>query len=134
MGLGRGGAEALAEDENRLFFPGTNVANTVQKWFKGVHADIGGGFAAHGLSDITLLWMTDQARQAGVSLDLNKAVAATGWPIAPDPNASPGTNTGVTSWLISPGARTIMDRTSVTMLEIEIGVEIGLALSALGDV
>jgi len=30
-----------------------------------VHADVGGGYAADGLADITLAWMTDEAASKG---------------------------------------------------------------------
>ena len=31
-----------------------------QVWFAGVHSDIGGGYPAHGLSDLTLAWMAGE--------------------------------------------------------------------------
>jgi uncharacterized protein (DUF2235 family) len=37
-----------------------------QVWFAGVHKDVGGGYEVHGLSDISLLWMVDRARERGV--------------------------------------------------------------------
>ncbi|AHH17199.1 hypothetical protein NONO_c24030 [Nocardia nova SH22a] len=40
-----------------------------QVWFEGVHTDIGGGYGDSRLSDITLRWMVDQARTAGLSFD-----------------------------------------------------------------
>jgi uncharacterized protein (DUF2235 family) len=76
-------AEALALDENRTWFSPVIVPGATREWFKGTHSDIGGGWAAHGLSDITLLWMATKAQQAGVSIDLNR------WrrymPIEPNP-------------------------------------------------
>ncbi|KAI9324364.1 hypothetical protein BDR26DRAFT_1014834 [Obelidium mucronatum] len=37
-----------------------------QKWFRGAHADIGGGWWEQGLSEIPLRWMVDNARAAGL--------------------------------------------------------------------
>ncbi|KAJ3024716.1 UNVERIFIED_CONTAM: hypothetical protein HDU68_007853 [Siphonaria sp. JEL0065] len=69
---------ALSLDENREFFPPTLFEaieeeqilpgfHREQKWFRGTHADIGGGtFWEHGLSDISLSWMIEKARAAGL--------------------------------------------------------------------
>ena len=40
-----------------------------QVWFSGVHSDIGGSYDKHGLSDITLRWMTGKARELGLEFD-----------------------------------------------------------------
>jgi uncharacterized protein (DUF2235 family) len=43
-----------------------------QKWFPGVHADVGGGCGdSTGLSDLALEWMADRARHHGLNIDLN---------------------------------------------------------------
>jgi hypothetical protein len=73
---------ALALDERRLPFMPTlmspndqhNASNFEQKWFPGVHSDIGGGYANSGLSDLSLNWMADKAEKQGLHLDLNKIV------------------------------------------------------------
>jgi uncharacterized protein (DUF2235 family) len=39
-----------------------------QVWFRGAHADVGGGYAETGLSDITLGWMLDRAARHGLAL------------------------------------------------------------------
>ena len=67
---------ALAIDEHRAPFkptlwaykpkPGQTVEQT---WFCGVHSDVGGGYAEHGLSDISLDWMMSKARAAGLAFD-----------------------------------------------------------------
>jgi uncharacterized protein (DUF2235 family) len=65
---------AMAMDERRSqFFPtpfGAPVANGAtrleQVWFRGAHADIGGGYAETGLSDITLDWMAERAHRHGL--------------------------------------------------------------------
>lgn len=52
-----------------------------QRWFAGVHADVGGGYAQCGLSDITLQWMMAEA--AGLGLTLLPGIDAQ---LAPDPH------------------------------------------------
>ncbi len=37
-----------------------------QVWFRGAHADIGGGYPRHDVSDIPLRWMTDAMSQHGL--------------------------------------------------------------------
>jgi uncharacterized protein (DUF2235 family) len=39
-----------------------------QVWFPGCHSDVGGGVSSSELSDQTLAWMVDRARQAGLVL------------------------------------------------------------------
>ncbi len=67
---------ALSLDENRKPFLPTlwdplpnnlqNQERIKQIWFSGVHTDIGGGYAEHGLSDITLNWMIKEAKDKGL--------------------------------------------------------------------
>jgi uncharacterized protein (DUF2235 family) len=67
---------ALAVDEHRAPFeptlwtykpkPGQVVE---QVWFCGAHSDVGGGYPEFALSDITLGWMLEKARGAGLALD-----------------------------------------------------------------
>ncbi|MBP7865115.1 MAG: DUF2235 domain-containing protein [Acidobacteria bacterium] len=61
---------ALAIDEHRWPFRPTpltpNINHIVgknfdERWFAGAHANIGGGYAQTGLSDLTLDWMVDKA-------------------------------------------------------------------------
>lgn len=64
---------AVSIDEQRAFFrtnlvkaqPGRDIEEV---WFPGVHCDVGGGYpeAESALSKITLDWMIDQARAAGM--------------------------------------------------------------------
>jgi len=69
--------QALAIDERRAEFPPTLWdPNSLQPgrvleqvWFSGVHCDVGGGYPAHGLSDITLAWMLNRAVAAGLKVD-----------------------------------------------------------------
>ncbi|MFC9292106.1 DUF2235 domain-containing protein, partial [Streptomyces sp. NPDC057052] len=78
---------ALAIDEQRSAFrptlwhqqPGAaeQGQELKQVWFAGVHCDAGGGYREAGLSDITLLWMVDQARRHGLAFD-PEVLGATG--------------------------------------------------------
>ena len=68
--------QALAIDEKRREFaptvwttPASPLQLVEQIWFSGVHCDVGGGYAAHGLSDIPLGWMMGKAAAAGLVFD-----------------------------------------------------------------
>jgi uncharacterized protein (DUF2235 family) len=71
--------QALAIDEQRAVFEPTlwhqqpDAASSGQElqqmWFAGVHCDIGGGYKETSLSDISLLWMVDHARDHGLEFD-----------------------------------------------------------------
>lgn len=43
-----------------------------QVWFAGAHADVGGGYASSGLSDISLLWIAKQAVRLHLALDYGR--------------------------------------------------------------
>jgi hypothetical protein len=67
--------QALAIDESRYDFrpevwrrsePGQTLG---QRWFAGVHSNIGGGYVDDGLANIALQWMLDEARGCGLSFD-----------------------------------------------------------------
>jgi len=68
---------ALAVDEHRRPFKPTlwdenppETEQTVkQVWFAGAHSNVGGGYPETGLSDITLLWMIESAKTAGLEFD-----------------------------------------------------------------
>lgn len=67
---------ALAIDERRAPFEPTLWAfkpkegqHVEQRWFAGVHSDIGGGYAETNLSDIALEWMMKSAETAGLEFD-----------------------------------------------------------------
>jgi uncharacterized protein (DUF2235 family) len=68
--------QALAIDEKRRNFSATlwhqpqKIAGQVleQMWFAGVHADVGGGYAESGLSDVALQWLAEKAAAAGLGL------------------------------------------------------------------
>ena len=63
---------AVAMDEMRQSFQPTLWTNTgehqdaVQKWFPGVHSDVGGGYYEAGLANGALQWMVDEAAAAGL--------------------------------------------------------------------
>ncbi len=65
---------AMALDETRALFPLTRLANgyhensPVELWFRGVHSDVGGGNANHGLNWIALNWMYKNAVRCGLPI------------------------------------------------------------------
>ena len=70
----RHACHAVAIDERRrpfapaLWLNGLDAAERVEQvWFPGVHADVGGGGLATGLSDGALLWMWSKAWAAGLA-------------------------------------------------------------------
>ena len=70
------GYQAISIDEKRKKFPISiwdedNLApgqDVVQVWFAGVHSDVGGWYEQRGLSDITLIWMLENAQKQGLRL------------------------------------------------------------------
>ncbi|WCM94958.1 DUF2235 domain-containing protein [Acidovorax sp. NCPPB 2350] len=52
-----------------------------QRWFRGVHSDVGGSYARDGLSNITLRWMVDEALAQGLRAD--RARLRPGDPLTP---------------------------------------------------
>ena len=67
---------AIAIDEKRKKFPvslwdETELApeqNVHQVWFAGVHSDVGGSYTERDLSNITLIWMLENAEKHGLRL------------------------------------------------------------------
>ena len=66
---------ALAiDDERKTFHPALwdaeveSYQTVRQVWFAGMHTDVGGGYAERGLSDISLVWLTQQAVGLGLLL------------------------------------------------------------------
>jgi uncharacterized protein (DUF2235 family) len=43
-----------------------------QRWFAGVHSNVGGGYPDEGLSDIALKWITEKAAETGLGYDADK--------------------------------------------------------------
>jgi uncharacterized protein (DUF2235 family) len=68
---------AISLDECRGFYRQNLLGDPLpgqdfqQKWFPGVHSDVGGSYPENesGLSKIALKWMLDEARTAGLSFD-----------------------------------------------------------------
>lgn len=75
------GFHALAIDERRKPFSPTlwhvragdlqkdGGQRIEQRWFAGVHSNVGGGYAECGLSDIALKWMMERAQGCGLELE-----------------------------------------------------------------
>ncbi len=94
------GRHCVSIDERRCYYrnnlwgdpyPGQDIR---QVWFAGVHSDVGGSYPElqSGLSKITLEWMLDEAKAAGLLIDASKADAILGSnphnpAIAPNPKA-----------------------------------------------
>ena len=75
-GIVKNAAHAVAIDEFRVDYQATLWAPVVkegqtveQRWFIGAHADVGGGYEARLLSDITLSWMQQRAAAAGLVIE-----------------------------------------------------------------
>src|SRR5262249_11914703 len=74
------GYHALAMNEHRLPFRPTEMkigptnkrSHIEQKWFSGVHSNVGGGYPNTGLSDMALEWMAINASKHGLNLDLTR--------------------------------------------------------------
>ena len=67
--------QALAiDDERKTFHPKLwdtdheSYQNLRQVWFAGMHTDVGGGYAECGLSDIALVWLTEQVVTNGLRI------------------------------------------------------------------
>jgi hypothetical protein len=61
----------MALDETRFNFVLHRLEPNPQlteRWFRGVHSDVGGGNGNSGLASIALNWMFEQARKAGLNL------------------------------------------------------------------
>lgn len=81
---------AVAIDEKRKHFRAAlwkqqahvTAQKLEQRWFVGVHSDIGGGTPNKGLSDLTLQWLAGKARDCGLALKPHE--------LEPDHLAGPG--------------------------------------------
>ena len=100
---------AMAVDEHRGLFDvnlwkqskrafENNVEQFVeQRWFSGVHSNVGGGYHEEQLSDIPLLWMIEKAKQAGLCIDMRMAVTNKNFPIFLSPSACGTMHNSMTS-------------------------------------
>lgn len=81
-------AHAVALHEDRDAFT-PNLMNKREGinevWFRGVHSDVGGGFAQTGLSDTAMGWMIEQMEDRGITVAAH---------LEPDPFAPIGVNGG----------------------------------------
>lgn len=77
---------ALAIDERRHDFlpsvwkgcePGTTLE---QRWFAGVHSNIGGGYVKDGLANVPLRWILKEAEQFGLAVDSDFLAAYNAFP------------------------------------------------------
>jgi uncharacterized protein (DUF2235 family) len=75
--------QALAIDERRrpfvpsLWHRKVDDANVLEQvWFAGVHSDVGGGYPDCSLADVSLSWMADKARAAGLALAPDQLVVS----------------------------------------------------------
>ncbi|CAN5633967.1 DUF2235 domain-containing protein [soil metagenome] len=98
------GRHAISIDERRAFFrtnrwipsPASSVhgpKDVQQVWFAGVHCDVGGGYpeAKSGLAKISLEWMVEEAKAAGLLINLERQNEVlgrlpVGKYVAPDPD------------------------------------------------
>jgi uncharacterized protein (DUF2235 family) len=70
--------QALAIDEVRYDFrpeiwqaPRSDSQTLKQRWFAGVHSNIGGGYVNDGLANLALHWLLEEAHAQGLTLDAN---------------------------------------------------------------
>ena len=96
------GRHAIAIDERRAFFrpnlwhptAAGGPKDIKQVWFPGVHSDVGGGYpeTESGLAKVTLAWLLDEARAAGLVIDRSREDLVLGRKgggyVAPDPQAA----------------------------------------------
>jgi uncharacterized protein (DUF2235 family) len=87
------GRHAISIDERRCYFrqnlwgPASEGQDLKQSWFAGVHSDIGGGYPANesGLANVTLRWMMDEAKAAGLLFEPVRMAALDEANNRPDP-------------------------------------------------
>jgi Uncharacterized alpha/beta hydrolase domain (DUF2235) len=62
-----------------------------ERWFPGIHSNIGGGYQQHGLSDRALQWMAARAEENGLKVkNLAEVQFSLDRPFAPDPTEKIG--------------------------------------------
>jgi len=67
-----------------------------QRWFAGVHSNVGGGYPDEGLADIALKWITEKAGDTGLCYDADKLKTE----IKSEPTGKLyKSNTGIFAWL-----------------------------------
>jgi uncharacterized protein (DUF2235 family) len=84
----RNARQALAIDEKRYDFrpdvwQGSHPGQTLeQRWFPGVHSNVGGGYVEDGLANLAFRWMMREAAALGLALDRQYIKHYPGWPQA----------------------------------------------------
>jgi uncharacterized protein (DUF2235 family) len=117
--------QALAIDERRRpFVPSIwhrspdDDRTLEQRWFAGVHSDVGGGYVDCALAEIALWWMAGRARAAGLALepdhlvetrDPDKEARRRGEQISPDVDGARGTSYKGMYRLLGPHGRALAD-------------------------
>jgi uncharacterized protein (DUF2235 family) len=117
--------QALAIDERRRpFVPSLwhrspdDDGVLEQRWFAGVHSDVGGGYADCSLAEIALWWMAGKARDAGLTLKPDHLVRRgvperearrRGEEIGPDADGACGTSYKGMYRLLGPHERSLAD-------------------------
>lgn len=67
---------ALSIDERRQPFDAeiwvsSSETDSEQRWFSGVHSDVGGGYKERKLANISLNWMVEESKKYGLNFDFN---------------------------------------------------------------
>jgi uncharacterized protein (DUF2235 family) len=71
----RNARQALAIDEARydfrpeIWMRHRSGQSLKQRWFAGVHSNVGGGFVDDGMANVALKWMLDEAKEYGLAVD-----------------------------------------------------------------
>ena len=77
--------QAVHEERNKESTKTHGYLRYEEKWFPGVHGDVGGGHEHTGLSDCALLWMANCAARHGLNVNLKRITDRHGRSFAPDP-------------------------------------------------
>ncbi|MEW6708165.1 MAG: RHS repeat-associated core domain-containing protein, partial [Pseudomonadota bacterium] len=70
---------AVALNEHRYLFPGESIGRGTQRGFIGSHADVGGSYGTGDLSDVALNWITEQAKNSGITVKAWRDVGHAEW-------------------------------------------------------
>ena len=102
---------ALSIDETRGAFRPTiwtdqprSSRRIEQVWFAGNHGDVCGGFGKKGLSDVSLTWMVERAREFGLGFSDDELQRT----LAPDLSTEPTSWTDIWGWLLPSTQRGIL--------------------------
>lgn len=108
------GRHAMSIDETRFDFMPTpwNPRDGIeQRWFPGVHADVGGGYPQRGLGDVSLAWMLGEVEALSGGGLLKPGAAAD---LKPDPHADRHEEATGLVWQLRPRRpRDVPDRENI---------------------